>query len=144
MARPRKPIATLEAQGTARKCRHSKRADEPSSGTRVTCPSHLRGVSAKFWKAIVPKLEAMGILDGIDQSQLEGLSIAWANWRNEQKQYTEGVGHIYKVTCAWNSFDKIAGKFGMNPVDRTKLATAAEEDADPFTEWLKKKRGDLN
>jgi len=141
--RPPKPIATLEAQGTARRGRHDKRKIEPKSGSKITLPATLKGEAARFWKAEIPKLEAMGVLDGIDQRYLIGLATAWANWKSEQAAYDRGEVKITMVATAWATFDKIASRFGMNPVDRTKLATGDNrDDSDPFAEWLK--RGGLN
>lgn len=141
--RPRKPIAILKTQGTFNATRHADREHEPTSGTALTCPDWLAGNARDFWDDIVPKLEAMNILDGIDTATLTALAVAWSNWRREQAEYDAGSGHIYRLSCAWGMFDKIASKFGLNPVDRTKLATATPPDEDdPFTQWLA--RGGLN
>lgn len=139
MPRPPKPIAQLKAQGTFNVTRHGDREDEPSSGTAIVCPDWLDGEALEFWKAQVPNLEAMGILDGIDSSSLAGLCVAWSNWRREQDALDSGTGHIYRVACAWNLFSKIASQFGFDPVSRTKLATTKPVEDDPFTEWLKEK-----
>ena len=138
--RPAKPIAVLKAQGTDRKERHSKREIEPASGCCASKPADLVGEAGEFWDSEVPKFQAMGILDGVDQRELVALSKAWANWWTVQEQFENGRAKITAVATAWNTFDKIACKFGMNPVDRTKLATEKKEADDPFTEWLKAKR----
>ena len=139
--RPRKPIALLKAQGTFNTTRHDHRQVEPTSGTTVKMPRSLKGEAAKFWKSVVPKLEEMNILDGIDAPYLETLSRSWSNWHKEQAAYEAGDGHIYRVSCAWTMFDKIASKFGFSPVDRTRLAIDRKSnEPDPFEEWLKEAR----
>lgn len=138
--RPPKPTATLKASGGFRKDRHAGREHTSDSGTTIEQPAWLVGDALEFWQRNVPKLEAMGILDGIDESQLAGLATAWANWRREQNDFDAGNGHVYRVSNAWNMFDKISGKFGFSPTERTKLAIEPPSDElDPFEEWLKQK-----
>ena len=142
MARPRKPIAVLKSQGTYNSTRHAEREHTAVSGMSIEQPSWLSGDALEFWQRNVPKLEAMGVLDGIDEATVTALAVAWSNWRKEQDDYDAGNGHIFKVSCAWNAFDKIGSKFGLNPVDRTKLAIhnpSDEHELDPFEQWLKAK-----
>ena len=129
-------ISQLKASGSFRADRHSKREQEPTSGTTVKMPRSLKGEAAKFWRANVPKLEIMGVLDGIDEATLVGLATAWANWRKEQAAYEDGTGHVYRVSCSWTCFAKIASRFGLNPVDRTKLGTS-EEPSDRLAEFIR-------
>ena len=136
--RPRTPTAILKATGGYRADRHQDREHEPKSGTELNCPDWLAGNARDFWNDIVPKLEAMNIVDGADLGSLIGLCVAWSAWMRERVAYEDGSGHIYKVSCAWSMFDKIASKFGLAPTDRQKLATAKPDEADDaFTEWLK-------
>jgi len=138
--RPPKPTSVLKSGGGFRKDRHGHREHTPESGTTIEKPSWLAGDASDFWDRNLPKLETMGILDGIDESQLAGLATAWANWRKEQSDYESGTGHIYKVANAWNMFDKIGSKFGFSPTERAKLAIEPPSDElDPFEEWLKQK-----
>ena len=144
MGRPAKPIAVLEAQGTKQKCRHAKRENEVTSGESVQMPDSLTGEAAAFWSRNVPKFEAMGILDGVDTETLVMLCKAYANWHREQEAYENDDKPIRFVVSAWGMFDKLASRYGMTPVDRTKLATEKKADDDPFTEWLKRKNGGNN
>ena len=137
MARPRTPIATLKMNGNFRKDRHGDREHEPTSGSPVTCPEWLVGDALDFWNENVPKLQAMNVVDGADQASLIGLSVAWSNWTREQREYETGTGKIHRVNSAWATFDRLAGKFGLNPVDRTKLGVEpAPDENDPFVQWL--------
>ena len=82
--RPPKPTSVLKASGGFRKDRHGDREHTAESGMAIEKPAWLAGDASDFWDRNLPKLEAMGILDGIDESQLAGLATAWANWRKEQ------------------------------------------------------------
>ena len=138
--RPPKPIGLLKAQGTYNATRHADREHTANSEANIEQPAWLSDDARGFWQRNVPKLEAMGILDGIDEATVTALAVAWGNWRKEQADYDAGNGHIYKVSCAWNAFDKIGSKFGLNPVDRTKLTIEKPSDElDPFEQWLKAK-----
>jgi len=134
--RPPKPIEILNRQGTSRDDRHAKRAKEPKSGVAIKMPRTLKGDAAKFWKRCFPMLEAMSVTDGVDVFYLERLAIAWANMVVEQKRYDAGETDIYHVGSAWKVFDSIASKFGLSPVDRTKLATS-EEPTDVLMEFIR-------
>lgn len=138
--RPAKPLSVLKAQGTDRPHRHASRESEPTSGSAVAMPDDLTDDGIKWWQFTVPKLEAMGVLDGVDTNALIGMANAWANWCNEQRKYEEGCAKITAVSAAWNVYDKIACRFGMTPVDRIKLATEAKEEEDSFEQWLSMKR----
>ena len=135
--RPPKPTSVLKASGGFRKDRHGDREHTAESGTTVEQPAWLDGDALAFWQRNVPRLETMGILDGIDESQLTGLATAWANWRKEQTDYEAGNGHIYRVSNAWSMFDKLSSKFGFSPTERTKLAIVPTIDVlDPFEQWM--------
>jgi len=144
VGRPPKPTSVLKASGGFRKDRHGDREKTAASGTTVEQPAWLDGDALVFWQRNVPKLEAMGILDGIDESQLVGLATAWANWRKEQTDYEAGNGHIYRVSNAWSMFDKLSSKFGFSPTERTKLAIEPPPEDDPFEEWLKANKETLS
>lgn len=134
--RPRKPVAALKVNGGFRKDRHGDREHEPSSDTPVTCPEWLAGDALDFWNDVVPKLRAMKILDGADAGSLIGLCVAWSNWRREQRAYEAEIGKIHRVNSAWATFDRLAGKFGLNPAARIRLATP-EESTDALQEYIK-------
>ena len=136
--RPPKPASVLKSGGGFRKDRHGHCEHTAESGMAIEKPAWLAGDASDFWDRNLPKLEAMGILDGIDESQLTGLATAWENWRREQTDYEAGNGHIYRVSNAWSMFDKLSSKFGFSPTERTKLAVEPPDgEDDPFEQWLK-------
>ncbi len=147
--RPPKPIAILKQQGTYDASRHAKRGAEPSSNSMVAMPDDLSGDAADFWLVTIPKLEVMGILDGIDVAELEALCRWWAAWRLamdklEAIQAGNREGNSYSAMTeaaqAWKAFDRIASQFGFTPTQRTRLAIEKPNaEPDPFERWLAQK-----
>ena len=145
MGRPNKPISVLKAQGTWRKGRHG---EEATSGTEVEIPGELDGYAGEFWARNIPKLQNMGVLDGIDSEFLFALARWYGVWREcddlvnaIQKGEKEGkiYGAITQSKMAFAAFTELAKQFGLSPVARAKLAAKSSDETDEFAEYLKRK-----
>ena len=133
--RPRKPTALHVVDGTYREDRHGSDVVVGGSPSR---PGWLVGEAALMWDRISGQLASAGVATSLDSASLAGLCQAWANWRNEQEKYEAGDGHIYSVSNAWTTFEKLAGKFGLTPSDRAKLRTGEHKDESEFLDLIGK------
>jgi P27 family predicted phage terminase small subunit len=128
--------------------------DEPVPPPGIPdCPEHLSADGKAEWARVVPQLEAMGLLSGVDRSALAAYCEAYASWvdavRNLQR-----FGKVLKapksghpmpnpyVSIANQSLEhmrKFMTEFGMTPSSRSRLSVKngkPNQDADPAEKYF--------
>jgi P27 family predicted phage terminase small subunit len=155
MARPRKPTALHVLAGTDRPDRANPNEPQPAilSGT-VRSPTWLKNPRARrAWRQLAADLTAQRLLTVLDPTSLGLLCDAFADYldardviEREGAYYdstTEGGGTITRRhpavedrKDAWVRTDRMLGRFGMNPVERSRVHAATAAATDPFEEFL--------
>ena len=130
------------------------RTELPASGKRPPCPSWLSREGKAEWKRIVPKLEALGIIDQVDRAALSAYCETWNQFyqavktlRKEGETFKTPAGYIQQhpavsiLNAARQALIKFASQFGLTPSGRVGLAQKETENLDPLTEFTRKKHG---
>lgn len=99
-------------------------------------PESLPTAARAVWTTIVPTLDRVGLLDGIDALALEGLCVLVARAR-EAREILDRDGvllqHNGRVSVhpafrverdAWQAFLRFAEQYALTPVARTRLGLA--------------------
>ena len=81
----------------------------------------------ELWDLTVPLLAETGILSAVDQPKLVAMCHWWALYLAEMRK---GKPRPMEVARAFDRFNKLAGYFGMSPVERCGLA-AEKPAVDP-------------
>ena len=136
--RPPKPkvIRTLEGNRS-----QTPIPDEvPASGVPAK-PEGLCEVASAHWDHVVEHVVGWGIAKSIDANALEQLCNYWALWKSlvPKAQANPSDKDIRIALIGYSdSWQKLASKFGMSPVDRAKLAITEAKKKDDFeNEFLK-------
>lgn len=120
----RKPTAVLEMGGAFVKDPQRARHGEPDSGRGIgPAPDHMTEAQKAIWDEIVGDMAA-GVLKSSDRQVFEWLVTLAAEFRQDP----EGFGGR-----KWMVMVSLAGRFGMTPVDRSRLSVAARPDDKPKT-----------
>lgn len=98
---------------------------EPVAAGKPVRPADLDGEAAAHWEQVVGLIDpnCLGRLDAIALAEMCRL---WARYRKLEKLWDE---HLLDkdVRCActacYDRWERMAGKFGMTPGDRTKIST---------------------
>lgn len=109
----------------------------PGTEELGTPPAHLPVVAQEWWLEFVPKLVEVGLLDRADVAELEMLATAFAMYRmclltiqhdgpwEISKDGTSKPHSAQKQMEKWMMmYDRMAEKYGLNPVARTRLGLA--------------------
>ncbi len=140
MGRHKTPIARLKILGSLDrdKARHAGRGREPAATGKPTKPRKLGKVASAFWDKYVPGLVATGVAKSIDAPALEAMC-QW--WQEYQRLYADSdVEDRYRVSrmaAAHKQWVLLASKFGMSPVDRTRIETLEQDTSDLTLKYLK-------
>jgi len=150
MANRPKPTALKLIQGNPGKRTLNKSEPKPRKGI-PPCPEWLSERAQSAWAAIAPELEAMGILTLADDTALQGLCEAYADWRSASAIVREN-GETY-TTSTMNGDTSIKPhpavamrsdadrrlrawltEFGLTPAARAKLSggKGSDEPKDPW------------
>ena len=153
--RPRLPTVIKQTRGTLQPSRINH--DEPEAsymevGTEP--PPWVRdGKARRAWRELSKLLTDVRVLTTMDPVALGLLVDAFGDYlaaketlRKEGNYYrieTEKYGTTIKAhpamavkNDAWVRLERILGKFGMNPSDRTRVKAATDaEKKDPFEQW---------
>jgi P27 family predicted phage terminase small subunit len=127
-------------RGTYRADRHE--INEPEANGEPVMPAWLDGDAAEFWQRVIPELVQMGLAKAVDADALAGMARWHSIWRAADAKLQAGSGDSYKLTIeattAWKNFSALAGKFGLNPSDRTKIKAdpPASSEPDPIAAIL--------
>ena len=131
----------------------------PTKGIQLDgIPLPPKGTTRKgkqFWEATVPALFAMGMLSTTDLAELEALLFSYeelqesiSKLRAFDKEHkgdlTEATararGYMHRqYTASQANFNTLSARFGLTPVDRTRLPIIGQEDdkgKDPLAQLL--------
>lgn len=145
MARPRKPKALLKLHGTEREDRHAERFDDSTMAVGLVKPSDLSDDASRLWDELVPHIEGNGTAKAADRPMVISACQWWARYmeasrRLDSPEYADANPVVLNqllalAGSAWKNFNTAAGKLGLSPADRAKLAadpkpTVSDFDAD--------------
>lgn len=123
----------------------SHRKDEPVPTKPLPeCPDWINAEAKLVWAQVVPQLDAMGILGGIDANALSRYCQLWSRWKDAE-QFIQKYGSTYslndeagKPKC-FQQFPEVAiahrlaaqltkmeAEFGMTPSSRTRIQVEAK------------------
>lgn len=156
--RPPKPSALKRAEGNPGKRRLND--SEPRFSSDLKCPAWLTAEAKREWRRVTAELEALDMLQSVDQAALASYCMAWARWQAAEKIVSDegqtvkepvvnkaGVVVGYKTkrhpatTVAKDeraAMLRSAALFGFDPSSRSRLHTgkgAAPED--PFEAFMR-------
>lgn len=141
MARGRKPkpVEIRQREGNPGK-RPMPKPVRLSPAEDLTCPTDWPAEAQECWDAVVPTLQQVGILDGVDRMALEALCLQWARAKKAAKlvqaqgMYAKGASgqmteHPALATerNAHQQFLRFAEQYALTPVARTRLGIAELE-----------------
>ena len=153
--KPRALKEKLELNGLAdihhrRYDNRAKTSDLPLTKiTAIPCPKKYSKETAKAWDAIVPGLLKLGVVSEIDLPSLGMMFDAYevyAKYRNKEKELQAktdweseySIKLLQKAATlkrgAYEDFVKMSARFGVTPVERTRLEFNIDEKkpADPL------------
>ena len=73
------PTAVLRLRGTYRK--HRSRREPTPDSTAPECPDWLDDQAKEAWAQVLPQLERMGVMTGIDGNALARYCQFWSRWK---------------------------------------------------------------
>lgn len=123
-----------------------------SSVTKIACPDYLDQKAKAEWSRLVPKLEALGILDAVDESAIAIYCDAHSRWL-KARETIESEGVVSETSSgnlkgnpavavareAASQMLAILEQFGCTPLARGRLTIKVEGEIDEFDLFLKKK-----
>ena len=134
----RKPTAVLKLQGDYYPSRHGDRSREPQPSGEPQMPAWLPERAQEFWRRHVPHLVRIGVATSVDEEALARMCV----WHDESHKLLALDEHerdekwIYRFQAADKNLRDYLGKFGMTPVDRTKIEVGPRQDHDPAAEFI--------
>ena len=116
----------------------------------IDCPKKYMSQTKKAWKAIVPGLLSLGVMAEVDLPSLGLMFDAYdeyVRFAMKEKELSKSiewasdkdVGRLQRVVSmkrhSLEDFNKIAARFGITPVERTRLQFDVQEkkDDDPLS-----------
>lgn len=123
--RPRKPIARHKLEGTFEPSRHGMRRELVATGK----PRRLRNMSTHerwLWDKVAQSWT--GELDSAQLRQLCGLWHCLCESMKEAKRDPTSRDARTAVSSYAIAFDRLAGKFGLNPADGERLSVPTENE----------------
>ncbi len=136
MGRPQLPDGVKKDKGTYRKDRANGDAPKPALVLHAEAPEYLSDYAKKAWESIIPELIRVRIFTELDVvvagTMCEELGRYWELMELTRKKLYKIVQNkivvdhdMYKLEKMAKehlvAFEKMAGKFGMNPSDRQRL-----------------------
>jgi phage terminase small subunit len=108
-------------------------------------PAELNRAEVRAWDELTAVLLKMRVLTEAEFAAVEGAAVELAAYRkahwhiSREGEVVDGrLNPWMEVRAhAWKRLYPLLGAFGMTPADRTKVAAALSEAADPFEEFLK-------
>lgn len=131
----RKPKAILQLQGALRTARHADMADDVLAIGQPIKPDGLPPYADAMWEHVIRSIHP-DILAESDTSSLEGMCHWYSVWRSHILSIDASELRI--AAAAWDRFAAVSIRFGMSPVDRTKIKLTAKPNRkkDPMEELL--------
>lgn len=140
MGRPRTPSALKLIAGTDRADRRNGNEPEPQLLNDLTPPAHLRERSRAVWVELAPLLRRNQVLTEMDVLALELLCDAVADYRHARAERGDSLVTfsakgsqmldqllVAQQACA-KRCESIMGRFGMDPVSRSKVMVDPQGD----------------
>jgi P27 family predicted phage terminase small subunit len=146
--RPKKPTALKVLEGNPGNRSLPKNEVKPKP-LMPKCPTWLHKYAKKEWKAIAPKLEALGLLTEVDKTALASYCQAYARWR-EAEEFMKQYGTIFKTPSGYiQQVPQVAiaqkymslmlsalSKFGLSPADRAGLTVSKPNETGRISRYL--------
>lgn len=138
MPTPPKPVELLKLQGTYRKDRHGERDGLAQPEGHVQQPSNLDSPGLRMWAVISEKVAPCGFLTAADQPIVDLCCRLWGLLQQamacaqSDPMDKDARASVVAYTSQWMA---CAGKLGLSPADRVKLAPATakkKDDGDEF------------
>lgn len=136
MPTPRKPTATLKLEGTYQAAWHGDRSGEPQPTGEPEMPAGLPRESQAFWRRVVPQLVATGVATAVDQDALARMAIWYAEGEKLLRVKKRDPKWIYRFQAADKNLRDYMARFGLTPVDRTRIDVTRKESSDPAAEFV--------
>jgi P27 family predicted phage terminase small subunit len=136
--RPRKPEALKKLEGTQRPGRAPHKTAEAKGMPKR--PQGLSAQAVRVWKALAPRLHALGLLAAVDASMFAAYCQAYADWL-ELTRYLNKLGplHWYQTSesgyrqiipevtarkTAFTDMQRLGSRFGLDPSSRSGISIA--------------------
>ena len=143
---PRKPTALKLIHGTRDKRKNTR---EPKPESQAAAPAWLSDMARLEWDRIAPELQAMGLLTGVDQSELAIYCQAYAELVHAEAMILEH-GHTQVSSSglerkspwlpirdeAAKRLHLVAIQFGFTPASRTKIEVPERPAVDDKRQYL--------
>jgi P27 family predicted phage terminase small subunit len=157
MARPRKPTAIKELQGTLRKCRQNKNEIKPTIALTLAEPEGLNQWASMLWNQISEEYLSSGLITNLDHSSLHALCNEYGTYR-EASEIVRNKGLLIKMDVysskgnltgtryaanplirvannAFKNYKCLCTEFGLTPASRGKLSIPEPKEFDRFAEF---------
>lgn len=152
--RPRKPTKLHVLNGNPGKRPLPKNEPKPTEGVPDR-PEWLLPEAKREWTRVVRELEPLGLLALVDRAMLAAYCQSWATYVRAQRKleqlgetFETATGYLMprpEVAIAKGALEKamqLSARFGFTPADRAKLALPEAPPADPFAEFLNKRKAE--
>jgi P27 family predicted phage terminase small subunit len=125
-------------------------------------PTHLDQIGSEAWDHVVALFAEMGMLNKADGVLIEIYASCYSSYRSalamvaktgqvllvreEDGKRVEVKRNPYSVELHKyrDALCRMLAEMGMTPSGRSRVAANPKEETDPFSEWLKAKRGSTN
>ena len=130
MARPTKPTALKELNGSAKHDPQRINKDEPKPKKGIgPAPDHFNELQSKTWDYLVSVMFP-GVLGDSDRPTMELMAVLFYRFRygsyeDDALVPALAVGELARL-------DSLMGRYGMTPSDRTKIIVPKAEAKNPF------------
>ena len=118
-----------------------------------SCPSWLTAAAKAEWKRLVPELDSLGLLSGLDRGVFAAYCQAWARWREAEEllekhgltyEYTNKAGEVNtvnrpEVVTAHKyllAMTRAAQEMGFSPASRSRVRVDLQKEADDMERLL--------
>ena len=151
----------LTGQAAVHPERINKNEPTPPVGAPLK-PGYLDATASEAWDHVVSLFDQMGMLNKADGVLIELYAVTYSSYRNALAMVVK-TGQVLlvredngkRVEVKRNPYSvelhkytdrlmKLLAEMGMTPSGRTRVAANPKNDDDPFSEWLKAKRGSVN
>lgn len=136
----RLPRETHILNGSFRADLHGSDAETVQATGQPVMPPGMKGEALKLWLAVVPGLIDTGVAKEQDTVALVQLCEAWARYRKCCKAldkvsaiHPKAAGLMRLVDAASKCFERLAGRFGLTPSDRSRLRVEAVKGSKVMT-----------
>lgn len=144
--RPRKPTEIKSLRGTLRPHRVNQ-AEPAAVGGEPVCPPWLDAIGRNEWERITGLLRAMGLLSLDVAPTVEAYCQAYSEWRLVVAAIDYDAMHVLTIgrwaqmrDRSLAQMTRLLTELGLTPASRSKVSAGAPQDADPFSDFLRRGR----